>query len=202
MSFSVSASRVDAELVVKKSRFIAHVLPIEDRAGALAGVEELRRRYPDARHHCWAYLLGDPADAANAGMNDDGEPAGTAGRPILNAISHAGLGDTLVVVVRYFGGVKLGAGGLVRAYGAAARQALDATPRRQVVPGVTLCLHVDFAREQALRHLLQQLDGQIVDVYYTSDVVMTASIPTVALPAFQERCGDLRVTVGEQDHVD
>ena len=115
MSYAVPAASCEQEYVVKRSRFIARVVPVNSRADVNAAVARAREDYPDARHHCWAYLLGPPGKAAGAGMSDDGEPAGTAGKPILNVLQHGHLGDVLVIVVRYFGGIKLGAGGLVRA---------------------------------------------------------------------------------------
>jgi len=112
MSYHIATSVFEAQYTVKKSRFIARVVPIGSREDALAAVAVAKRDYPDARHHCWAYLLGEPGDARSAGMSDDGEPAGTAGKPILNVLQHGKFGDVLVVVIRYFGGIKLGAGGL------------------------------------------------------------------------------------------
>ncbi|CAG0912002.1 unnamed protein product, partial [Cyprideis torosa] len=111
-AFFVPASRVEHELVVNKSRFIAWIAPASDREQAMALLDEARLAYPDARHHCWAYVLGNPSNAASAAANDDGEPAGTAGKPILNVIQHKAIGNIMVVVIRYFGGIKLGAGGL------------------------------------------------------------------------------------------
>ena len=115
MAYQILTQPAEAEIEIKKSRFIAHALPVSSRDDALKAVKQLKTRYPDARHHCWAYLLGDPTGAASAAMDDDGEPSGTAGRPILGVLQDRRVGDTLIVVVRYFGGIKLGASGLTRA---------------------------------------------------------------------------------------
>lgn len=166
MSLKVPAQQSETEHIVKKSRFIARLIPVQDRNEVNAAVARARQDYPDARHHCWAYLLGKPADATGAGMNDDGEPAGTAGKPILNVLQHGELGNVLVIVIRYFGGVKLGASGLVRAYASATQQVLDLTPARQLTRWQHYCLRGDFSLEQPLRHLLSGLTGKLSQVDY------------------------------------
>lgn len=135
----------------------------------MAIVDEARQRYPDASHHCYAYLLGSPA-SAQAAMNDDGEPSGTAGKPIFNVIQHKGMSDVLVVVIRYFGGVKLGAGGLVRAYAAAAEAVLSEVERVEHTPQVTLTLAVPFALEQRIRLWVEQHSAQVGEVVYSQQV--------------------------------
>ncbi|MCW8886021.1 MAG: YigZ family protein [Motiliproteus sp.] len=112
--YSVPQQRIEVETEIKKSRFIAWADRAENRDQAMAVLSEARNRYPDARHHCWAYLIGNPAQPKTQAMSDDGEPSGTAGKPILNVLQHNEIGDVMIVVSRYFGGIKLGAGGLVR----------------------------------------------------------------------------------------
>ena len=108
------------ELEIKKSRFIAYVEPIQNKEEAKAVIARLKTQYPDARHICYSFVT-----AFDTSMNDDGEPSGTAGRPILNVIEHRGLENVMVVVTRYFGGIKLGVGGLVRAYSGTAAKCRD-----------------------------------------------------------------------------
>src|SRR5699024_8835114 len=151
MTTQVPAGTSEQTLEIRKSRFIAHAARAASRDEALAVVAAARTDHPEARHHCWAYLLGDPEAASGAAMSDDGEPSGTAGKPILNVIQHKGIGDVVVVVTRYFGGIKLGAGGLVRAYANATEQALAALPLQIHVPHTTVTLVADFAHEQAVR---------------------------------------------------
>jgi uncharacterized YigZ family protein len=177
VNYQVPAAIHEAEYEIKKSRFIARVVPVQSREEVNAGVQAARADYPDARHHCWAYLLGKPADAAGAGMSDDGEPAGTAGRPILNVLQHGQLGDVLVVVSRYFGGIKLGAGGLVRAYGTATQQALEQTPARTLRILTRCRVSGDFAAEQGLRHWLVGVDGEMLEVHYGQPVEFTLALP-------------------------
>jgi len=121
MSDPIPQATAQAEIEIKKSRFIGLAKQINDREQGMLWLAKVKATYPDARHHCWAYLLGNPSCATNAGMGDDGEPSGTAGKPILNVLQHKGVGDIMLIVVRYFGGIKLGAGGLNRTYGQAAQ---------------------------------------------------------------------------------
>ena len=166
VGYPVPAESVEREWVVRRSRFVARCEPVTTRAAALEAVEHCRERHPDARHHCWGYRVGDPAGGGSAGSDDDGEPGGTAGRPILNVIGHKGLSDLVVVVTRYFGGVKLGAGGLIRAYAAATEQALANAVVETRRPRWTVSLDLDFAAEQPLRHWVSSRDAALDEVAY------------------------------------
>jgi len=154
-----------SELLVKKSRFIGCVQPVADRAAALEIVAGLRAAHPGAAHVCWALMAGGQSAA-----NDDGEPGGTAGRPMLEVLRHQQLEGVLATVVRYFGGVKLGAGGLVRAYTDAVAQALLGAARIERVAQRTLACSTDYAAEGAMRRELAQARAQIDDVAH-GDVV-------------------------------
>ncbi len=146
-------------------------------------LEECKKRYPDARHHCWAYLLGDPASASSAAMSDDGEPSGTAGKPIFNVLQHKGVGDIMVVVSRYFGGIKLGAGGLVRAYSAATQQTMEQLP---VIQHISLCqctVRCDFKHEQYLRLWVEQQQGNVTDCQYSAQVDLHIALPEPSIAA-------------------
>ncbi|WP_290509429.1 YigZ family protein [Alcanivorax sp.] len=185
--YPVPAGPVDRELLINKSRFITWLRPVANREQAMAVIDEARARYPDASHHCYAYLLGNPA-SAQAAMNDDGEPSGTAGKPIFNVIQHKGMSDVLVVVIRYFGGVKLGAGGLVRAYAAAAEAVLAEVERVESVPHVTCRLELDFPLEQRLRHWADQNESEVLDVHYSQSVAMTLRCPAQYLEDLESLC--------------
>ena len=185
--YPVPAGPVDRELLINKSRFISWLRPVASREQAMAVIDEARARYPDASHHCYAYLLGNPA-SAQAAMNDDGEPSGTAGKPIFNVIQHKGMSDVLVVVSRYFGGVKLGAGGLVRAYAAAAEAVLAEVERVESVPQVTCRLEMGFPLEQRLRHWAEQNSAEVLDVHYSQSVAMTLRCPTQSLDDLESLC--------------
>ncbi len=176
-TYPTPAETVEVETEVKKSRFIARATKVCDRQEALAFVEQAKQAFPDARHHCWAYVLGNPMSAASAAMSDAGEPSGTAGKPILNVIQHKGVGDVIVVVIRYFGGIKLGAGGLVRAYSGAAEAAMSALPVAQAVAMSQFSVRMDFAKEQLMRHWLAQHQGLMESVEYGAQVVMGLNVP-------------------------
>ena len=121
------------EEIIKRSRFIATVAWAPDVGAAKSFIETIKSEFPDATHNCWAYAAGPPGDTAAVGFSDDGEPHGTAGRPMLNALLHSGIGEAAVVVTRYFGGVKLGSGGLVRAYSGAGLPMLGAAAIRKAL---------------------------------------------------------------------
>lgn len=175
--YPVPAGFLERETEVKKSRFIARVVPVASRDEVKAWLEQAHRDHPDARHICWAYQLGRPGAAAEAGMNDDGEPSGTAGKPILSVIQHKDMGDVLVLVIRYFGGTKLGAGGLVRAYASATEAVLSVVERVIQQPIMRVTLTMTFADEQALRHWCEQNGATVEQVDYSARVTAAISLP-------------------------
>lgn len=183
--YPVPQSEACVEHEVKKSRFIAYALQVTDREQALAALESKRESYPDARHICWAYQIGNPSSPTRAAMSDDGEPSGTAGKPILNVIQHSGVGDLMILVVRYFGGIKLGAGGLVRAYSSAAQSALDHLQTEIFVHLEHFDVLGDFSLEQPLRHWLSQHDGQLLNVNYGQQIRARVAIKCDCLAKLQ-----------------
>ncbi|CAG8999511.1 MAG: IMPACT family member YigZ [Candidatus Celerinatantimonas neptuna] len=172
-SFEIIQDAVECQQVIKKSRFITHLLPVADKYQAMSEIEQIRQEYPDARHHCWAFIAGAPDDTQVLGFSDDGEPNGTAGKPILAQLRGSGLGYICAVVVRYFGGVKLGTGGLVRAYGSSVGQALDLVIRHPFVEKVTMTLHFGFELLGTVTQLLRQYHAQQFDTTYTTQVGLT-----------------------------
>ena len=198
MTFKVPAEMVSTEQVIKKSRFIGWAAPAETRESALAWLGKARQQYPDARHHCWAYLLGGSGGATQAAANDDGEPSGTAGKPILNVIQHKGIGNVVVIVTRYFGGVKLGAGGLVRAYSGAAEAVLSQTPVTEVRPQTHCQVDCDFASEQVVRHFLEQHRGVIENVSYHQGVSLKIVLDDELLTQLEALCGSLSASLRTQ----
>lgn len=161
----------------KKSRFIAQVWPICNKESGFKYFDQAKSAFPDARHHCWAYLLGDPEQALSAGFNDDGEPGGTAGKPMLNVLTQRKVGNVFAIVIRYFGGIKLGAGGLTRAYGQAVSGALDCAQYCQVIPTKAIWITLDYALEDRLRGILNQLGPVDIDVYYSDKVTLACQYP-------------------------
>ncbi|CCG96223.1 conserved hypothetical protein; putative UPF0029 protein [Marinobacter nauticus ATCC 49840] len=186
--YPIPAGYLERETEVKKSRFIARVYPVTDRDDVRAYVDQAHRDYPDARHVCWGYQIGRPGSAAEAAMNDDGEPSGTAGKPILGVILHKDMGDVLVIVIRYFGGIKLGAGGLVRAYAGAAESVLSAVDRVVQQARVQATVQFGFADEQPLRHWCDGHEGRIDAISYTTRVTASVSLPVAQQQDFSAFC--------------
>ena len=174
--YPIPAGFLERETEIKKSRFIARVAPVSSRDEVKAWLEQARNDHPDARHICWAYQIGRPGAAAEAAMNDDGEPSGTAGKPILSVIQHKDLGDVLVMVIRYFGGIKLGAGGHVRAYAGATEAVLSGVERVIQQPMSQVTVTMTFADEQPLRHWCDQNGAEIGNVGYSAGVTADVSL--------------------------
>ncbi|MEP1702976.1 MAG: YigZ family protein [Marinobacter sp.] len=174
--YPIPAGFLERETEIKKSRFIARVAPVSSRDEVKAWLEQARNDHPGARHICWAYQIGRPGAAAEAAMNDDGEPSGTAGKPILSVIQHKDLGDVLVMVIRYFGGIKLGAGGLVRAYAGATEAVLSGVERVIQQPMSQVTVTMTFADEQPLRHWCDQNGAEIGNVGYSAGVTADVSL--------------------------
>ena len=195
MTYPVPAKQVETLYEIKKSKFIACAGFANSRESAMALLESVKQQYPDARHHCWAYVFGNPNSPSSAAMADDGEPSGTAGKPILNVLQHKDIGDIMIIVTRYFGGVKLGAGGLVRAYSAAAQQAIDALEIREEVRLETLNVIIDFKYEQLVRHLTEQAMGTIASCNYSSNVFMEVKLPSVEVKHFKQKLAAVALTV-------
>ena len=179
MSYQTLKNPVTARLEIKKSEFIAYAYPVNSREQAMFHVEQLREKYPDARHWCWAYIIGDPDNTTSAGFDDDGEPSGTAGRPILGVLQHKSIGNIIIIVVRYFGGIKLGAGGLTRAYAGSAQAAVDQMILQPFVPMTQVQILADFATEAQCRYVVESLKGSVDDVAYSKQVTLTVTIAEV-----------------------
>ncbi|MFT4924030.1 MAG: putative YigZ family protein [Phenylobacterium sp.] len=182
MSYDTPQQFHQIELVIKKSRFIAWAQRVASREQAMAFLQTAKDQYPDARHHCWAYQIGSPTSPTTAAMSDDGEPSGTAGKPIYNVLTHKDVGDVMVIVIRYFGGIKLGAGGLVRAYSGAAEKVMSELPRQVNISEIEKTITVDFAKEQYLRHWLSQHQGRVLTVNYQQQVEVKIAIAQANLP--------------------
>lgn len=185
--YRVLASPCQWTLEEKRSLFHTYLFPVQTREQALAHVEELRTTQPGASHYCWAYLLGPADQPRSQAFNDDGEPSGTAGKPMLHVLTQRGAGDCLAVVVRIFGGIKLGAGGLVRAYGSAVSQALDRAEWRDITPVSEVTIRIPFADEERVRQCLEPLEASVVNVTYDQEVHLTVAVPSGALSDLKER---------------
>lgn len=161
----------NAEIIEKKSRFIGEVFPVKSEEEAMEILEQVKKKYWDARHHCWAYVIGD--DRIQERLSDDGEPSGTAGKPILEVIRGQQACNLLVVVTRYFGGTLLGTGGLIRAYTEAAKQALSASTIITRTTGYKLRIETDYTGLGKIQYLLGQRKIPIVGSEYAEQVAIT-----------------------------
>ena len=184
MPFSL-AQAAHHELLIKKSRFIACVEPMPGREEAQARVAQLKAEHPDAAHVCWALLAGGQSAA-----NDDGEPGGTAGRPMLDVLRHQDLQGVMASVVRYFGGIKLGAGGLVRAYTDAVAQALLTAEKIPLIKKTELACSVPYALEGLVRREVDLAQAQLLSVAHGSVVTLRFTLPDSQAAALVQRLGD------------
>ncbi|GAB4203318.1 MAG: YigZ family protein [Roseiflexaceae bacterium] len=179
----IPAEQTRIELRVSNSRFIATAGPAESVEAARAFIAAVRAEMPDANHHVYAYIIGHGA-TTNQGMSDDGEPSGTAGRPVLSVLRGSSLGDVVLVVTRYFGGTLLGTGGLVHAYGDAAREVLAALPREEKIARETLLIALPYAAYEQARRLVAAHGGSIAGEQFAADVALRVVLPQAQVAPF------------------
>lgn len=158
----------NGEIEEKKSRFIAHVYPIKSEDEAVAIINEVKKKYWDARHNCYAYVLGEEASFQR--FSDDGEPQGTAGKPILDIIIKSNIYDCLIIVTRYFGGTLLGTGGLIRAYQAAAKEGLKNCTVLEVCDGILSEINADYNSFGKIQYICAEMGIDILSIEYTENV--------------------------------
>lgn len=163
------------EYIEKRSRFIGQVYPVASEEEAFAYLEEIKKKYWDARHHCWAYIIG--RNPGSERMSDDGEPAGTAGKPILEVLRGKGLTDVFAVVTRYFGGTLLGTGGLVRAYSGAVSEGLAHAEIITRIRGIKLMIGTDYTGAGKIQYLLGKRQITVLDSVYTDKVAFFVLVP-------------------------
>ncbi|WP_202306948.1 IMPACT family protein [Dryocola clanedunensis] len=190
-SWPIPAESVSVSEEIKKSRFITLIAHTDGVEAAKAFVESVRSQHPDARHHCWAWVAGAPDDSQKLGFSDDGEPAGTAGKPMLAQLMGSGIGELSAVVVRYSGGIKLGTGGLVKAYGGGVQQALNGLPTVLKVPLTEYTLQCDYAQLAGIEALLKQYDGLIVESDFQASVLLKVALPCNQQAGFSVRLADI-----------
>lgn len=162
---------------IKRSRFITYITHTPSVVESDEFLKEIRQQYADARHHCWARIVGAPDDSMSYGFSDDGEPSGTAGKPMLQQLLGSGIGELTTVVVRYFGGIKLGTGGLVRAYGSSVQQGLNELETALRIAMESFSVAVPFDLIGVLEHLIKQHNAVIESRDYANSVVCLVSCP-------------------------
>jgi uncharacterized YigZ family protein len=193
-SYRAPLAESRAEIREKGSVFLAVIGPAADEAAAKAALASLEREMPDATHHCWAWRLGSPPRERGS---DAGEPAGTAGVPILQVLRGAGLSDVMAVVVRWFGGVKLGKGGLARAYAGAAREALQGLPVIARAPTARVAVEVPYERVGAVKRLLRPPEIELAAEEYGAAARLVLAVHEERLPALREALAEMGVAAVE-----
>lgn len=189
-SYFVPAEEIRREHIILKSRFIATLAPVDNDAEAREFIKRIRAEFPDATHHVPAYMIGG-GNSVTEFCSDDGEPSGTAGRPTLAVLRGSGLGDVALVVTRYFGGKKLGKGGLVKAYTESAQLVVKAVHKARRLEVHVALLVIPYSLLERIRLLVTQHDGVIQNEDFSADVSMTLQFPVGKMEAFQETIQEL-----------
>ncbi len=185
--FQVATNEVEEEIVVNRSRFICFLAPCTSNDEAKAFINACQKLHPQASHHCYAFLTAAYDDSHGYGFSDDGEPSGTAGRPMLAVLQGGGIGQVCAVVVRYFGGTKLGTGGLQRAYGGSVRQALTFLQSTTKIPMVHKTLACQYTQVNDVMHLVDQIGALVVKQDFQESVLFTLAIPCAKLIAMTKQ---------------
>jgi uncharacterized YigZ family protein len=183
--YPILAAQCRVEQTIDRSRFLATLRPVSSVEEAQELTESLRREFPAATHHCWAYLVGAPGSTAQVGMSDDGEPHGTAGRPMLDVLLHCGLGDLAAVVTRWYGGTKLGKGGLVRAYGGTVGLGLAGAPTSLRTQWTQLTLGMSYSQVSAVQHRYGAFEVELLDETFAAAVTHEVRLPQEHRAAFE-----------------
>lgn len=179
-----------SEETIKKSRFITLLAHTRGVDAARDFVQHVKSMHPGARHHCWAWVAGAPDDSQQLGFSDDGEPSGTAGKPMLAQLMGSGVGEITAVVVRYYGGIMLGTGGLVKAYGGGVQQGLKLLPRQRKVPMQRFSLQCEYAQLGDIERLLQRFDGRLEESHYQDRILLCVALPHAQIEGFQQNLSD------------
>lgn len=176
---------------IKKSRFLTFIHPVQGKEAAMQFLAEIKILHKDARHHCWAYIGGSPKDSVNMGCSDDGEPKGTAGKPMLAVLQGTNVGEMVAVVVRYSGGIKLGTGGLVRAYSNGLQQLSLTMPKIEKRFFQQFQLQCDYAQMATIEHLLSSLSGRVININYQQSVEAQIEVDNELVDIFKQKLQSL-----------
>ena len=195
LRYAVPSRIYRVEELIQRSRFITTAAHAPDANAANAFVDSVRELFPDATHHCWAFVAGPPGSTAHIGMSDDGEPHGTAGRPMLTVLLHSGVGEVVTVCTRYFGGVKLGTGGLSRAYAGGVKLLLQTLPTELKIKRVHVSVRVAYPHVESLQRLLDDLEVVVEHEEYGEEVRYQIAVPVMTLETLREQLAQL--TSGE-----
>ena len=175
--YPIPAEPHRSQIEVERSRFITSIEPVSSPEDVLAFIARIKQEFPDANHNCWAYLIGPPGSSDRIGLSDDGEPHGAAGKPMLTVLQHGGIGDIAVVVTRYFGGIKLGKGGMVKAYTRAIQTALEQLEPAEKIDWAELALSFDYAQLNGIERLLPDFEAEIVARQFAERIRLQLKLP-------------------------
>lgn len=175
--YQIAAEPLIDELIVNKSRFICYLFPCNSVSGAKDHIRSVQALHPQASHHCYAFVVGKPLDSQLYGFSDDGEPSGTAGKPMLAVLQGSDIGEVCAVVARYFGGTKLGTGGLQRAYGGSVRQAMSKLLTKTKIPMVHKTLACQYNQINDVLHILENFGGEVIQQDYGEAIELTIALP-------------------------
>ena len=175
---------------IQRSRFITTLSHAPASAVAHDLVKQIREEFPDATHHCWAFVAGPPGSTAHIGLSDDGEPHNTAGKPMLNALLHSGVGEIVAVCTRYYGGVKLGTGGLSRAYSSGVKLALDVLPTEPKIDRVPVEIVIGYENVSDLHRIMTEMEVVVEAEDYGERVEFRCAVPTLAVETLSAAVAD------------
>lgn len=185
--YCIAAESVVEETEVNRSRFICYLTPCNEKVHFKQWLNGIQQEHPQASHHCYAFVIAHPLDSQNYGFSDDGEPSGTAGKPMLSVLQGSQVGEIAAVVVRYFGGTKLGTGGLQRAYSASVRNALEKLTTTTKIPMVAKTLACQYAQVNDILHLIQLVGGEVTEQLFTDSIELTLAVPEQNVRSFAEK---------------
>lgn len=189
--YFIPAETVSTETEIKKSRFITTLTAVASKEETVLFFQKSREQYASANHNCFAYIVGNPKSPVDIGFSDDGEPSGTAGKPMLSVLEHNNIGNAAVMVTRFFGGTKLGTGGLVRAYSAAVKKAVEKIALHDFVASLRLHVSIPFQYESSVRHLLETLNLAVIHSNYSESVSIEFDVPKEMLDSFRKKLNDI-----------
>lgn len=179
------------EETIKKSRFITYIAHTSGEQESRRFIEHIKSQHPVARHHCWACVAGAPNDSQRFGFSDDGEPSGTAGKPMLSQLQGSELGEITAVVVRYYGGVMLGTGGLVKAYGGGVQEGLRCLKRQIKILRKRYYLQCQYGQLADIERLIERNQGLIIQSDFQAEIILTVDLPTRRLDECQRQLQDM-----------
>ena len=179
----------ESEIIIKKSRFLGQASYLESPGEVKENIKQLSRKHPQARHIVYAYITGDSRSVF--GMSDAGEPHGTAGRPIMDVLKGSGLTNVLLTVVRYFGGIKLGTGGLVSAYSNSAKETLAKLPVKEKIDQSRIQIQTDYQAYEKIKRILPDFSAEIINENFSAAVELMLFIPRDQLENFKKMIGDI-----------